>query len=185
MLTIARVICGAAFTAFLAGTAHASVVDFPLNNPGDALSYTNVSSSSGTFTDEYSVTLGQDLAVSADVSDLSVPGPGCPGSSCGINNLMLSLYDSAHTLILGGVTSFSEILSLSLSPYFIDISGERHGNGGTYQLNVSASADPVGDAPIPGAALLMISGLAALYGASRKKIGVGGRTAVDTEAGRA
>jgi hypothetical protein len=180
MLTIARVICGAAFATFVVGTANAAIVDFPLNNPGDALTYTNVSTSSGPFSDEYSVTLGQDLSVAANIANTSVsPGPGCPGASCGFSSLSLSLYDSSHALLMSGLASFSELLSLSLSPYYIDVVGSRLGQGGTYTLNVSASADPVGNAPIPGAALLLISGLATLYGASRKKIG--GPTAAEAE----
>jgi len=160
MLSIARVVCGAAFAAFFASSANAAVVaDFPLNNPGDAFSYHNVSTDTGTFTDEYSVTLGNDLTVGANVA------------GTGVDNLMMSLYDFGHNLITGGVTSLSQVLTTALSPYYVDVTGNRLTATSDYTLSVSASAAPVGQAPIPGAALLLGSGLAVLYGASRKKIG--------------
>lgn len=177
MLNIVRVVCGTVFAVFAVSSANAAIVDFPLNNPGDSLSYNNVVSSSGSFSDEYSVTLGNNLTVSADVSDSS-SSLGCPGSSCGVNNLMMSLYDVSHSLIVAGVTSLSEVLTTSLSPYYIQVSGQRQGGGGSYHLNVSASADPaVGQTPIPGAALLLASGLVVLYGAGRKKHGAAAGTA--------
>ncbi len=169
MLKIARVLCGAVIAAWAAGSAHAAVVDFPLNNPGDALSYNNVVTGAGPISDEYSVTLGQNLLVSATLTNTS--SGVCSGAACGINNLVMSLLNSGHNPILTGVTSFTQAMITSLSPYFIEVSGVRLGAGGSYGLSVNAAANPVGEMPIPGAALLLASGLAVLVGAGRKKIG--------------
>jgi hypothetical protein len=178
MRTLARAAGAAALTLLVVSGANAATISLPLENPGDGLTSTRtISLSNSSFSDEYVLTTGVlDLGVGASLS--GAPTPGCAGI-CGINNLLFSLFDSGHNPLMPNLTTLTTTLLAGMT-YYLDVTGETFANGGTYTLSVNASAaDPVGAAPIPGAALLLLSGFAALYGASRKKIS--GSTMSNTE----
>ena len=87
---------------------------------------------------------------------------------------MMTLYNGA-TAVVSGVTAFARdlIFAPSEGPYSIVVDGAGTGDYSIFLAFTAAdpTGDPVGSMPIPGAALLLGSGLAVLIGASRKKIG--------------
>ena len=162
MLKIARVLCGAVLAVVLTGAANAAVVNLPLYSPGNVFSQTRTVSGGSPF-DTFNLTIDQDVTLTAGVT-----------AGSGISGLMMTLYNGA-TSVVSGVTAFAQSLIFSPSdgPYSIVVDGTGSGDYSIFLAFTGAdpTGDPVGEMPIPGAALLLGSGLAVLIGAGRKKIG--------------
>ena len=161
MLKIARVVCGAVLAVVITGAANAAVVDLPLYSPGNVFSQTRTVSGGSPF-DQFNLTIDQDLRLTAGVT-----------AGSGISGLMMTLYNGA-TAVVSGVTAFARdlIFAPSEGPYSIVVDGAGTGDYSIFLAFTAAdpNGDPVGSMPIPGAALLLGSGLAVLIGASRKTI---------------
>lgn len=173
MLTIARVVFGLAIAVFATGTANAATIDIPLDLPGSSWSHTGPVAAAGPFMEDYTLHVGGNYNVTATFADASASL--CPG--CGIAGLTFALTSSgpppfALSFIGAGPVTFS--MMLLAGDYDFLVSGNRSDAGGGYAFTFTADGDPAGDPahmPIPAGAFLLASGLAVLYGASRKKTG--------------
>jgi len=158
------------------GTQPAQAASIGLLAEGDSYSDT-ISSSGPTFSAEYEF----ELASSATGLTLLASAFGQTSTTTGVDNLVIGLYDSAHTLLASAAgapiayfDSFAQSgLPLTAGTYFFTIFGDvATGKQAFVVISLAANA---AETPIPAAGVMLLTGLAALGGLAarrRKKAGV-------------